>query len=161
MLATIETQATQIAQPSQPTIRIEGQDAWIAPQENISDGISAASAVFARHNADPLECKKANMKMVRGKELLTKEEALVEPDLGRGGICCIPRDYNRLVKPGYRYPYQRALNKAVSAITFFAQHALHGRARQHALVMGEAVFRQRYLDFVGPEFDIEQRCIGN
>ncbi len=77
MHATIETQTSQAGQATQPTLRVEGQDAWIAPQENISDGISAASAVFARHNADPLECEKANMKMVRGKELLTKEEALL------------------------------------------------------------------------------------
>lgn len=77
MHASIETQVSQAAQAAQPTIRIEGQDAWIAPQENISEGIGAASAVFARHNVDPLVCEKANIKMVRGKELLTKEEALL------------------------------------------------------------------------------------
>jgi hypothetical protein len=77
MHATIETQAAQDIQASQPTIRIEGQDAWIAPQENISEGISAASAIFSKHNVDPLDCEQANKKMIRGKELLTKEEALL------------------------------------------------------------------------------------
>jgi hypothetical protein len=77
MHARIETQASQVAHASQSTICIEGQDAWIAPQENISDGINAASDVFTRHNADPLDCEKANKKMIRGKELLTKEEALL------------------------------------------------------------------------------------
>ncbi|MHB1656425.1 MAG: hypothetical protein ACYCSZ_08700 [Burkholderiales bacterium] len=58
-------------------IRIEGQDAWIASSENISSGVNAANAVFARHNADPLKCAKANDKMLRGEELLSEEEALL------------------------------------------------------------------------------------
>lgn len=66
---------TQEAKAAQ--IFIEGQDAWIAPLDSINEGISAASAVFSRHNADPFECKKANQKFIRGKELLTKEEALL------------------------------------------------------------------------------------
>jgi hypothetical protein len=77
MHATIETQKSQAGQATQPTIRIEGQDAWIAPQENISDGINAAAAIFASHNVDALDCEHANKKMTRGKELLTKEEALL------------------------------------------------------------------------------------
>lgn len=58
-------------------IFIEGQDAWIAPLDSINEGISAASAVFASHNVDPFECKKANQKFIRGKELLSKEEAIL------------------------------------------------------------------------------------
>jgi hypothetical protein len=77
MQAIIETQSVQNNQASHPVLRIEGQDAWIASQENIAEGISAASAVFTRHNADPLECEKANKKLIRGKELLSKEEALL------------------------------------------------------------------------------------
>ena len=77
MHATIETQAEQNSQVSQPTLRIEGQDAWIAPQDSISEGISAANAVFASHNVDPRDCEKANKKLIRGKELLSKEEALL------------------------------------------------------------------------------------
>lgn len=77
MHATIETQASLTVQASLPSIRIEGQDAWIAPQENIAEGIGAASAIFAKHNVDPLECEQANKKMIRGKELLSKEEALL------------------------------------------------------------------------------------
>lgn len=77
MHATIETQASQTAQVSLAAIRIEGQDAWIAPQENIAEGIIAAGAIFAKHHVDPLECEQANRKMIRGKELLSKEEALL------------------------------------------------------------------------------------
>ncbi len=80
MHATIETQATQAAQStqaSQAMLRIEGQDSWIAPEERISEGIDAATAVFARHHVDPLDCEKANEKLIRGKELLSKEEALL------------------------------------------------------------------------------------
>lgn len=66
------TQQTTAAQ-----IFIEGQDAWIAPLDSINEGISAASAVFSRHNVDPFECKKANQKFIRGKELLSKEEAIL------------------------------------------------------------------------------------
>lgn len=76
MYATIETQAAP-AQIAQPTIRIDGQDAWIAPLDSINEGISAATAVFARHNVDPVACEKANKKLVRGKELMTKEEAIL------------------------------------------------------------------------------------
>jgi len=68
MHATIEKQAT---------IRIEGQDAWIAPEHSIAEGMNAASAVFARHNVDPQDCEKANKKLLRGKELLTEREALL------------------------------------------------------------------------------------
>lgn len=72
MHATMETQAPQ-ARPA--TLQIEGQDAWIASEENIADGIHAASAVFASHQADPLECKMAYRKLSQGKELLTEHEA--------------------------------------------------------------------------------------
>ena len=68
MHATIEEPAT---------IRIEGQDAWIATPESIVSGIAAASAVFARHHADPLDCAKANDKLFRGNELLTEQEAVL------------------------------------------------------------------------------------
>lgn len=60
---------------SAATIRIEGQDAWIASPDSINSGIAAATAVFARHGVDPLECAKANDKVLRGDELLNKEEA--------------------------------------------------------------------------------------
>ena len=76
MYATIDTQ-TAPAQIAQPTLRIDGQDAWIAPLDSINVGISAATAVFARHNADPVACDKANKKLIRGKELMSKEEALL------------------------------------------------------------------------------------
>lgn len=59
------------------TIRIEGQDAWIASPENIDGGISAAATVFARHNVDVQDCAKANEKLFRGVELLTEQEALL------------------------------------------------------------------------------------
>ena len=59
------------------SIRIEGQDAWIASSENITSGVNAANAVFARHNVDPLKCAKANDKMMQGEELLSEEEALL------------------------------------------------------------------------------------
>ncbi len=59
------------------SIRIEGQDAWIASSENISSGVNAANAVFARHNVDPLKCAQANDKMFRGEELLSEEEAML------------------------------------------------------------------------------------
>lgn len=74
MHATIETQATQV---TQTTIRIEGQDAWIASEDGIADGIHAASAVFTRHHVDPLDCERANKKLIRGKELLSEQEALL------------------------------------------------------------------------------------
>ena len=77
MNATIETQASQVNQAPQPTIHIEGQDSWIASQGNISDGISAASAVFALRHVDPLVCAMANKKLIRGKEWLSKEEGLL------------------------------------------------------------------------------------
>ncbi len=69
--------AAEIAEATQPTLRIEGQDAWIAPQDSILDGINAALAVFARHRADPLECDAANKKLISGNELLSREEVLL------------------------------------------------------------------------------------
>ncbi len=57
------------------TIRIEGQDAWIASPESIAGGIAAANTVFARHGVDPLDCAKANDKLFRGNELLSEQEA--------------------------------------------------------------------------------------
>lgn len=77
MHATIETQASQVTQAPQATIRIEGQDAWIASEDNIAEGIHAASAVFSRHHVDPLDCERANKKLIRGKELLSEQEALL------------------------------------------------------------------------------------
>ena len=71
MYATAQETPTRTA-----TLFIEGQDAWIAPLDSIQEGINAATAVFARHNADPFKCKEANQKFIRGKELLTKEEAI-------------------------------------------------------------------------------------
>jgi hypothetical protein len=68
MHATIEQQAT---------IRIEGQDAWIASAEGIASGVAAASAIFARHQVEPLDCAKAYEKLFRGNELLTEQEALL------------------------------------------------------------------------------------
>lgn len=76
MYATAQA-APEITQATQPVLRIEGQDAWIAPQETIDEGISAASAVFARHNVAPLDCDMANKKLISGLELLTKEEAML------------------------------------------------------------------------------------
>ena len=64
-------------QTPQPTIHIEGQDSWVASQGNISDGISAASAVFAHRHVDPHDCEMANKKLLRGKEWLSKEEGLL------------------------------------------------------------------------------------
>ena len=74
MHATIDTQTAQV---TQATIRIEGQDAWIASEDNIAEGIHAASAVFARHQVDPLECGSANRKLIMGRELLSEQEALL------------------------------------------------------------------------------------
>ncbi len=71
--------ATAQAAPeiAQPMLHIEGQDAWIAPQGSIIDGINAANGVFARHKADPVECNEANKKLICGKELLSKEEVML------------------------------------------------------------------------------------
>ncbi|HUV99876.1 MAG TPA: hypothetical protein VMV88_06930 [Gallionella sp.] len=74
MHATIETEAAQVTKTA---IRIEGQDAWIASEDNITEGILAASAVFSRHHVDPFDCEKANKKMINGKELLSEQEALL------------------------------------------------------------------------------------
>ena len=73
MYATAQT----APETAHPMLRIEGQDAWIAPQDSIIDGINAANGVFASHNVDPVECDKANKKLLRGKELLSKEEAML------------------------------------------------------------------------------------
>ncbi len=59
---------------TEAVLDIQGQDAWIASQENINSGITAALAAFARHNANLLECAKANEKLLRGNELLTEQE---------------------------------------------------------------------------------------
>ncbi len=75
MYATIEE--TKAAPVEQPMLRIEGQDAWIAPQDSIVEGINAAKAVFESHHADPMACNQANLKFIRGKELLSKEEAML------------------------------------------------------------------------------------
>ena len=74
MQATIE-QPDTVAQ--QAMILIEGQDAWIASAESVASGIDAASAVFARHQVDPLACAQAYQKMFRGHELLSEQEALL------------------------------------------------------------------------------------
>lgn len=73
MYATSERQITA----QQATIYIEGQDAWIASEDNFSSGIEAARAVFARHQVDLLECARAYDKMFRGNELLTEQEAVL------------------------------------------------------------------------------------
>lgn len=70
--ATLET-----TEATTPALRIGGQDAWIAPQDSIIDGINAANAVFARHYVDPVDCEAANKKLIQGKELLTKEEVML------------------------------------------------------------------------------------
>ncbi|BBO99672.1 hypothetical protein [Sulfuriferula nivalis] len=75
MHATLEIEAAQTKPATQPAIRIEGQDAWIATPESISSGIAAASAVFDRYGVDPVACAKANDKLFRGNELLTEQEA--------------------------------------------------------------------------------------
>lgn len=62
---------------TQTTLHIQGQDSWIASQENISSGINAALAVFARHHVDPLDCARANEKLFLGNDLLTEQEALL------------------------------------------------------------------------------------
>lgn len=72
MYATMETQAPQVTPAA---IHIEGQDAWIATEDNIAEGIHAARAVFDRHHVDPVDCKKANQKLLQGKELLSEQEA--------------------------------------------------------------------------------------
>jgi hypothetical protein len=46
-------------------------------------------------------------------------------------------------------------------IALFPQHAVHGRAGQHAAIMGAAVFREFDADAVALELDIEQRRIGD
>lgn len=76
MYATAQA-APEMAEATQPTLRIEGQDAWIAAQGTIEEGINAANAVFASHNVAPLDCDKANKKLISGRELLTKEEAML------------------------------------------------------------------------------------
>ncbi len=58
-------------------IDIEGQDAWMATADAIACGILAAKAVFARHSVDPIECAKANKKVMQGTELLTEQEAML------------------------------------------------------------------------------------
>ncbi len=60
----------------QATISIEGNDIQLASQDNIAAGIEAASEVFSRHHADPLECAASNEKRYRGDVLLTPQEAL-------------------------------------------------------------------------------------
>ena len=74
MHATIETHAAQSAQTSQPMLRIEGQDAWNVPQAKLTEAIRAANAVFVRYKVEPLECEKANKKLILGKDFLSKEE---------------------------------------------------------------------------------------
>lgn len=76
MYATAQA-APELAEATQPTLRIEGQDAWIAPQDSIIEGLNAANAVFARHHANPVDCEAANKKLISGRELLTKEEAML------------------------------------------------------------------------------------
>ena len=71
MHAIIETPAEHGTQSS---LCIEGQDAWNAPHAKISEAIRAASAVFIRYKVDPLECQKANKKLIYDKESLSKEE---------------------------------------------------------------------------------------
>lgn len=66
MQATMEMQAA---------IGIEGNDIGIASPDEIVDGIRAASVVFLRHQADPLDCAAANEKRYRGDALLTPQEA--------------------------------------------------------------------------------------
>ncbi|HYE37175.1 hypothetical protein [Methylocaldum sp.] len=60
----------------QRTISIEGKHAELASQEEIANGIQAASDVFARNEVDPLDCAAAIAKLERD-ELLSREEALL------------------------------------------------------------------------------------
>ena len=61
---------------TQATVSIEGKDIGIASQDEIVAGIDAASVVFSRHHADPLDCAAANKKRYRGDALLTQQEAM-------------------------------------------------------------------------------------
>ena len=58
------------------SITLEGEHLHLASQDDISSGLSAAGAVFARHNVDPLACAAANAKLEKDEEL-TKDEALL------------------------------------------------------------------------------------
>ncbi len=58
------------------TITIQGKHAELASPEDIADGIRAATEVFEKNQADPLECANALAKLKQD-ELLTREEALL------------------------------------------------------------------------------------
>lgn len=58
------------------SLRIVGDHAHLASEDEISTGITAALNVFSKHNADPFECAAAHDKLERN-ELLSREEALL------------------------------------------------------------------------------------
>jgi len=58
------------------SLRIIGDHAHLASEDEISTGIAAAHSVFSEHNADPLECAAAHDKLKQN-ELLSREEALL------------------------------------------------------------------------------------
>ena len=58
------------------SITFEGEHIHLASQDEISSGLSAAGAVFSRHNVDPLICAAAREKLENDQEL-TKDEALL------------------------------------------------------------------------------------
>lgn len=60
----------------QRTITIQGQHAELATPQDLADGVRAAAEVFARNQADPLDCAQALAKLQRD-ELLSREEALL------------------------------------------------------------------------------------
>lgn len=60
----------------QASIKLEGDHADLATEEEISAGINAASTVFSQHQVDPLACAVANEKLEKD-EPLTKDEALL------------------------------------------------------------------------------------
>lgn len=58
------------------TLRIVGNHAHLASENEISTGITAALNVFSEHHVDPFECAAAHDKLERN-ELLSREEALL------------------------------------------------------------------------------------
>ena len=57
------------------TLKIVGEHAHLASEDEISTGITTALKVFSEHNVDPFECAAASGKLERN-ELLSREEAL-------------------------------------------------------------------------------------
>ena len=60
----------------QATLTFAGEHVHLASTEEIAAGLTAASEVFARHDADPQACAAASEKLEQD-EPLTKDEALL------------------------------------------------------------------------------------